>query len=562
MNGTRILPDQSGSWNARRSVLLLVFLTLLCLAPFARKAFHIDDPLFVWSAQQIAKHPLDPYGFDLVWSTNRMRMSEVNKNPPLASYFIAFFASMTGWSEAALHTAFLLPAIAVVIGTYWLARRFTRSPLLAATTTLLAPGFLVSSTTVMCDTLMLAFWVFALVLWCKGVEPVKPLYLAGSALMIAAAALTKYFAVSLIPLLLVYSHARRRRFGHWAWFLLLPVLALAVYQSWTASLYGTGLLTDAAVYARAWNGIQGGTSIPAKALIGTAFAGGCMLPVLLFAPLCWRLRWTVGGLLLAGFAGATFGMGWLHPGAPVPDKGWVGVQIQLALLIAGGLSVMALAADDLRKRNDADALFLAAWVLGTLYFACFMNWTVNARSVMPLIPAASILLARRVDSVPPRLGKLRKAALMIPLAASALISLQLARSDAELAGSAREAARLIHEKARPGEGTLWFEGHWGFQYYMQRLGAQPLEEQQDRLRSGDVVAIPRNNTATFALRPGLALEPSIVSIDTNRWLTTMSVDLGAGFYASVWGPLPFAFGRVPPEIYELVRIELPALKKP
>jgi len=23
--------------------------------------------------------------------------------------------------------------------------------------------------------------------------------------------------------------------------------------------------------------------------------------------------------------------------------------------------------------------------------------------------------------------------------------------------------------------------------------------------------------------------------------------VGAGFYASVWGPLPFAFGQVPPE---------------
>jgi hypothetical protein len=34
----------------------------------------------------------------------------------------------------------------------------------------------------------------------------------------------------------------------------------------------------------------------------------------------------------------------------------------------------------------------------------------------------------------------------------------------------------------------------------------------------------------------------------------MSQPLGAGFYASVWGPLPFAFGEVPPERYLIARL--------
>ncbi len=559
MNGKNSWPALASNWTTRRSLLLLVFLTLLCLAPFSRKAFHIDDPLFIWSAQQIVKQPLDPYGFDVVWSTTRMRMSEVNKNPPLASYYIALVASVAGWSETALHVAFLLPAVASVVGTYWLARRFTRAPLLAAAATLLAPGFLVSSTTVMCDTLMLAFWMLALVLWVEGIEPVKPMYLAGSAVLITAAALTKYFAVSLIPLLLLYSHARRRRFGPWAWFLLSPVLILAGYQFWTASLYGRGLLSDAAVYAQSWNS-QGETSIPAKAVIGIAFAGGCMFPALLFAPLCWKRRAIFGGFILAGLAGAAFGTGLHHPGARVAEGRWAEVGIQLTVLIAGGMSVMALAAVDLRKRNDADALFLAVWAFGTLCFAGFMNWTVNARSVMPLIPAAAILLARRIDSITPPPRSLWPAACILPLAVSALLSLLLARADTKLAGAARDAASHIHAQA--GAGTFWFQGHWGFQYYMQQLGSQPLEEQQDRLTPGDVVAIPHNNTATFALKPELALERSTFEIDLDQQLTTMSVDQGAGFYASVWGPLPFAFGRVPPEVYELVRIRSVAPRKP
>src|SRR5438270_5558613 len=52
---------------------LLVVVTTAALAPFLNKAFHIDDPLFLWMAQQIAKHPLDPYGFEVNWVSLRNR---------------------------------------------------------------------------------------------------------------------------------------------------------------------------------------------------------------------------------------------------------------------------------------------------------------------------------------------------------------------------------------------------------------------------------------------------------------------------------------------------------
>jgi len=44
------------------------------LAPFLHKAFDIDDPLFLWMAQQIAKHPFDPYGFEVNWAGFRQPM--------------------------------------------------------------------------------------------------------------------------------------------------------------------------------------------------------------------------------------------------------------------------------------------------------------------------------------------------------------------------------------------------------------------------------------------------------------------------------------------------------
>ncbi len=146
-------------WGPLCSCLLLAAITLAALIPFSDKAFHIDDTLFLFAAKQIVKHPLDPYGFQLVWNTTLQPMSRVTENPPLACYYAAFVGSLAGWSERALHLAFMVPALALVFGTYRLARRCTQFPLLAALVALFTPGILVSATGIMCDTMMVALWV-------------------------------------------------------------------------------------------------------------------------------------------------------------------------------------------------------------------------------------------------------------------------------------------------------------------------------------------------------------------------------------------------------------------
>src|ERR1700722_14924573 len=79
-------PRLGHDWRRRNSYLLLTALTLLCLLPFSGKSFQVDDPLFVWAGKHIAQHPLDPYGFRLVWDTTEVSMFQVTKNPPLSCY--------------------------------------------------------------------------------------------------------------------------------------------------------------------------------------------------------------------------------------------------------------------------------------------------------------------------------------------------------------------------------------------------------------------------------------------------------------------------------------------
>ncbi len=75
-----------------------------------------------------------------------------------------------GWSEFSCTLAFTLPAIGVVVGTRRLASHFCASPMVAALAALFMPVFMVSSMTVMCDVLMLAFWVWAVLFWVEGLE--------------------------------------------------------------------------------------------------------------------------------------------------------------------------------------------------------------------------------------------------------------------------------------------------------------------------------------------------------------------------------------------------------
>src|SRR5215831_9522899 len=157
-------------WCIEHPNLALTIVTVAALVPFLAKPFNLDDPLFIWAAQQIQSHPADPYGFQVNWFGSPQPMWTAMMNPPFMCYFLALAAVFFGWSEIGLHLACLVFAVAAILGTYRLATNFCKRPMLAAFATLFTPAFLVSSTTVMCDVPMLAFWIWAIVFWTEGVR--------------------------------------------------------------------------------------------------------------------------------------------------------------------------------------------------------------------------------------------------------------------------------------------------------------------------------------------------------------------------------------------------------
>jgi len=538
-----------GPGNPKATMLLaalLAALTVVALAPFLGKAFHIDDPLYLWTAKHILHAPLDFYGFNLNWYGTEEPMSRVMKNPPLLSYYLALVGLLFGWGEVAIHTAMLLPALAAMLGIFFLARQLCPRPFEASLICLFTPVFLVSATTVMCDVLMLSCWVWAVFFWIRGIASARPGYLALGALLMAMAALSKYYGMAVVPLLFVFSLIKKRELGWWALFFLVPLLTLAGYQWSTQSLYGKGLLLDAASFPIVRRPYEY-TGI-ARGFIGLDFLGGCLLGSLFYLPFLWRrsriVSWGVVFLMVSAFVAGSTTIG----GYPIHDAHgprW-GIILQFSLFVVAGLNILALAAADLWVRLDAASALLAMWVAGTLIFASHINWTINARSVLPLLPAAGILIARRLESqCGSRRARLNHAWALIP---AALLAIMVAWSDYALAGRARAAAVAMNQRSLGAAGALYYQGTWGFHYYMDALGAKRFQPGA-AYAAGDIVVAPANSPRIIPPDPGLFKRLEDIEMPSFPGLATMRRPSGAGFYADVLGPLPFAFGLIPPERY-------------
>ena len=525
--------------SATRDAFFAIFAVIAALCPFLNKAFHIDDPLFLWIAQQVSQHPSDPYGFSLNWYGFGQPMFSVMQNPPLSSYYMALAATFLGWSEPAMHAAFLVPAVAAVLGTFFLARRLCDSPLLAALLTLFTPVFLVSATGVMCDVWLLALWVWSVESWLRGLERHSYRFLVLASVLAAAAAMTKYFGASLVPLLGAYTLVRDRRFTYRLLFLLIPVTVIIMYEVMTKAKYGEGLFSNAMIYP--WkHRTSAEKQLFAQCITGLSFTGGCLFPAVFYVPFLKSRRVLISGfaifvalLLLLYFL---IGRG-LAPGS-------VAIMSPEALFATIGIGILALAVTDVAQRRTADSVLLSLWVIGTFFFAAIMNWSITARTLLPMAPAVMILLLRLFNT-PEASNRRMLWWLLLP---AALVSLLVTTADYKFANTARLASSYFQKRFQTEPGTVWFEGHWGFQYYMEQWRAKPVEQNARGIVPGDLVIIPVNNTNISEILP--VPTGRTEQVNFRQFLfATMSEETGAGFYSNRYGPLPWVFARIPPEPY-------------
>ncbi|MDU0460020.1 MAG: glycosyltransferase family 39 protein [Geobacteraceae bacterium] len=535
----------------RKASGFLAMLTLICFLPLVDKAFNIDEPMYIWAARHIRQNPLDFYGFMVNWDGISQPMSELMQNPPLSSYYLALLAGFFGWNESLLHSGFVVTGMAVIWGTYRLARDMSYTPLqglFAALVVFCTPAYFILANYVTCDMSMLAAWIWAVILWRRAMLADDfRLYLLSS-LLISVAALTKYFGIALIPLLLVYSLAVRRRAGIWVLALLVPAGVLLAYQLITINLYGKGLLSGAAMYA---TGLRIGSGLIPKTLAGFAFVGGGLVSVIFSMLAVTDRRGAISGLVSSVMLLVLLLIG-QDSVLALYSRSSAGYLIQTAVMATAGAGLMVLAIMSMWRKRDADSLLLLCWIIGTFVFTCYVNWTISARNILPMAPAAGLLLAGRI-AVDDETGSFKwsDSWAVVSLVPALLVSILVARADYHHAGSARKAAGMMMQDLSGLQRNIWFQGHWGFQYYMELLEARPFDIRNSTVGAGDIMIIPGNNSNTAALADELSSMLRSYSYSSVCCLTTMNAGVGAGFYSDDWGGLPFVFGPAPEESYRV-----------
>lgn len=527
----------------RRHRVILALVVLGLLLPFLGKPFHIDDPVFLAIAHQILAHPLDPYGFDFYWFDAPRRMWDLDPlNPPGMGYLLAPLIALFGDQEFPLHAVFLVFPVIAVLCAYEIARRFTPHAFEAALLFAVAPMFIVPATTVMADVPALACLLGSVVLVLSAIEGRRgAAFLAG--LAASGAVVLKYTAALAIPVLVVglvlLDPRPLRRIAA----VILPVLVMIGWEAITFVQQGSSHLMEAARTSRAL-----GLAAP-EMILGSAtflFLGMGAGPVILLA----RLGRREGGIALGLGIPVGIGLVALYGRANAQFSGWGPLSLATALAAAGGIALLGLAVREGFSRRGP-GLFLAAWFLGGVAQVVLFGSFVAARYLLPaLLPAILLIVPRG------------RAATVLGVGLAAALSLAVSYADLELARGYRDAAASLYALYGGSGRPLRYQGHWGFQYYMERHGARPLYPEDARaLEPGEIVAIPLDGAnvmrrlAAFKSWDGKLVKPERVLYLEGRWpVTVMSMETGAGFYCNFRAPLPFSRGADVLEQIEVLRI--------
>jgi 4-amino-4-deoxy-L-arabinose transferase-like glycosyltransferase len=544
-----------GASAERREALAVAALTVLPLLPFLGKAFSIDAPVFVAVAEQIARAPLDPFGFEMHWDATSLAAAEFNRNPPLLSYWIAPWLALSGGAEWPVRLACLPFPLLASLSFLGIARRLGGDAFGATALLVATPAFLVLASSLLLDVPLLGCLLFAVYALLRGAEPGGEAWLWAAGTAAGAAALMKYAGLAALPLVAA---------GTWllagprpaalARVLLPGVILLGAWGGLTAAQYG-------AVHFLGSTDVVVQRHRSAPWLVGQLTAVPIYYGAALVFPVAIWLRTVAGrgrGIGLAavaltlGLAVALLVLPWAAParrGPPGPE------ELAIAALgFAGGLFLWLLLLDPRGWWPTPLDRFLALWLAGWIVFSGLVNWHVNAADALVAAPPALLLLFRHPWLRPtPRFAR-------VAAAASFGLAFLLAWADTQQADFHRTVAAEIAARVRPGEGARWMVGTWGFQHYVGRRGFSPVLPAslgRPEIGAGDWIAAPRNvaqqDVAAFRDRYRLEL---VARWENRSWLPlrTTNPDAVAGFYSHRMGYAPFAFSTLPIEAVELMRV--------
>jgi hypothetical protein len=486
-------------------VLAALALTLANVA----KPLIVDDAAYVRYARQIAAEPTDPYGFEVLWGAVLEPAFNVVV-PPFLPYWLAGAMRLFG-DEPLLWKLALFPfALALAASLQSLLARFApglATPLLWMA--VLSPPVL-PFLNLMLDLPAASLVLSALVLFLAACDRRSLACAVASGIAAGLATQTKYTGTTALAAILVCGalYARLRLA------LVATAIGVGILVGWEALMalrYGQShLVHGILLVSRMRLGLS-----PASATVWAAgfaiLVGALAAPVGLLGLVALRAPRRVVGLaaLAVGLAYASIPF---LPRVPVPTlQRWLlaGAPPEQTLFLLLGLATLASVAAvawRLVRRREREDLLLVAWLAIEIAGFAALSPYLAARRVLAVSLAALLVcareLSRRLDA-----GSL-VAAVRVPVAVGIAVALLFAATDFADAVVVRDSVGLAERELRalgadPSRETVWFTGHWGFQFYAERAGMRPVAPGRSLLRRGDWLVVSEGiSTQRFLGQPG------------------------------------------------------------
>jgi hypothetical protein len=549
---------------------LLLGLALLYTLLNALKPLHMDDTAHYYYAARIAAHPLDPYGFQVFWYEQPQDANHV-LTPLLSDYWWAVAIRLFG-DRVWLWKLWLLPfSLVFVFACYRLLCRIAHGLALPLTAlTVLSPTFL-PSLNCMLDVPALGLSLYAVLLFLEACDRSSLAQSVLAGLVAGCAMQTKYTALLAPATMLLYAVL----FGKLRQGLVAAGIAALLFIGWeglVALRYGeshflhhahdqSDTLVDKLLMPMPMLNVVGGL-MPAVVLLGLAALGRTRAV---------RLAWggaVVLGYFLIAFIPERFAL--------YSSRFVIGGKFTLGDVVFASFGVVAcavvgamlcrlgrLARKDWWVRFRAGRYrlegFLILWLALEAAGCLALSPFPAARRAMGLVVVATFCVGR-LASLTSRTTPRRRLVWVIALFGM-LLGLVVYLADLRDAYASKTgaegAAAWIEAQGRPG--AVWYVGHWGFQFYAEQAGMQPVVPNRTQLQKGDWLVVPDKliNQQTIQIAPQATELVEVYTVED--WLPLRTVP---GYYGG-YAPLEHKEGpRLTVRVYRVTADFVPEGKLP
>ncbi|NES99978.1 MAG: glycosyltransferase family 39 protein [Sphaerospermopsis sp. SIO1G1] len=465
-------------------IVLLLFWLFATIINF-NKAYHIDDTVHLETAQWIIKNPLNPMSGMINWDQNEAPIHNLNQ-PHLYFYILAIWGIFFGFSEASTHILQSFFTLICIVLVYLITKIIIPNHRILITGLLtLSPAFIVGQN-LMVDIPLLSFFLgFYYCLINPQIESEKKrLILAG--VIAGFACLIKYSALPLLLVMLLYIILKRRFELIWTFFI--PIIILLLWSGFNYFDYGAihildrprRELTISIIFdmSRSWL-ICLGSIIPYSMVwlinikkdsknVNLVFKIFVTLSLIVLVILISGLYFNViNEKIVEKYLKLLFFSN--------------GITISIILLthfVFESIKILVM------KELNHSIILLYLWLISSAAFIIIFSPFLATRHILLVIVPITLILVNCSGINSSLLWKITA------ISVTTFLALALGISDRIWANYYRENAVLIREQL-PKKSTIYFTGHWGWQWYAKKNGMQQLESLNPQIKPGDYLVYPQ-----------------------------------------------------------------------